>query len=209
MLIKTNNEFMTCPHITLSLSDECTVTDTAMRYFDKEGYEVNALEQLYYIQNAVPLGRHLNHTCCQMDWVVSPEEPVTGPFFDHCMILMRWDYQEQAREQITAHATARPVLNKLLKIRPKWGVDASLDYLYEDGEIMEMFHIETDRYNLEEIVEVKRRVEQLLFNTDWHDAAKAIRRQEDKWRGLNADDQGDWKCQFFGLGRSYDNLKVL
>lgn len=209
MLIKTNNEFMMYPHITLPLVDESKVLETDMRYFDKEGYEINSLEKLYYAQNDVPLGRHLHHTCCQLDWMVSAEEPKKGPFFDHCMILMRWDYQGCAREQIAKNAKDRPVLNKLLKIRAKWGVDASLDYMYEDGEIMEMFHIETDRYSVEEINEVKQRVEDLLLNTDWDDAAKIIRKREDEWRHLNADDQGDWKCQFFGLERSYDNLKVL
>ena len=180
-----------------------------MAYFDKEGYEVNKLELKYYRQNHVPLGNHLLHTCCQIDWIVSDTEPKQGPFFDHCMLVMRWDYQGAAREQIERHVKERPVLNKLLKVRPKWGIDASLDYMYEDGEIMEMFHIEADRNDVDAVNELKSEVEELLLNTDWDDAAKVIRRRENEWRHLNADDQGDWKCQFFGLERSYDNIKVL
>jgi hypothetical protein len=209
MLIKSNNEFIRNLHITTPLDDDAEVLKTDMSYFDKEGYEVNKLELKYYRQNHVPLGNHLLHTCCQIDWIVSDLEPKHGPFFDHCMLVMRWDYQGAAREQIARYVKDRPVLNKLLKVKPKWGIDSSLDYMYKDGEIMEMFHIEADRNDVDAINELKAEVEKLLLNTDWDDAAQAIRKREDEWRHLNADDQGDWKCRYFGLERSYDNIKVL
>jgi hypothetical protein len=208
-MLLTKNQFIENPHITVPLAWDLELLTTNMSYFDKEGYELNSLELKYYNRNHVPLGRHLLHTCCQFDWVVSEKEPTKGPFFDHCMMMMRWDYRDQAREQIASLVKERPVLAKLLKIKPKWGIDASLDYIYEDGEILEMFHIEADRSVLESINQLKSKVERLLFNTDWDDAAEIISSRESEWRGLNADDQGDWKCRFFGLERSYDNLKVL
>ena len=100
-------------------------------------------------------------------------------------------------------------LNKLLKIRPKYGVDVSMEYQWPDGDITEIFHIEIDRYNLDEILEWKHKLENIVLNTDWADAMNSIMLRKSEWELMNADDQSDWRCQFLGLPRAYDTIKVL
>lgn len=204
----TENNFDTEPHIVAPISLDYLFSKS-MQYFDKEGYELNELEQEYYQINQVELNRILNHVCCQKEWITSNPEPKQGPYFDHCMILTRWDYQEVAREQLIEAARIRPSLNKLLKIKPKWGIDLSLEYQWEDGNITEIFHIEVDKHSLNAIIALKEQVESIIFSKDWHDVAVTMEKYRDNWVHLNSDDQSDWRCRFLGLPRAYDNLKIL
>lgn len=206
----TDASFVREPHLVTALPCEYSILTTSMNYFDKEGYELNLLERRFYQENKVKLGNHLYHVCAQEDWIVGTNEPTkVGPFLDHSMIVTRWDYQESAREQLERHKSQRPVLNKLLNISPKWGIDLSMDYLWPSGEIMEIFHIEMDRHSVEEISIWKERVENIIKNNDWNDIAQKIFLRKNEWSMLNSDDQSDWKCQFIGLPRAYDNFKVL
>jgi hypothetical protein len=145
----------------------------------------------------------------QYEWYYANPEPVKGPYFDHCMLLERWDYQEQAREQIEKHAKRRPILKKLLKLTPKWGIDLAMEYMWENGDITEVFHIEIDKRSLPEIQEYKEKIENIIQNNDWHDVAQSMENKKDEWFNLCSDDQSDWRCKFLGLPRAYDNLKNL
>lgn len=202
------SQFNPHPHITLPINDQL-VLETSMIYFDKEGYELNLLEQLYYRANTVHIGRTLYHTCCQQDWYVSNPEPKQGPYFDHCMILTRWDYQDAAKEQLGKLSRKRPSLNKLLKIKPKWGIDLAMEYQWPDGDVTEIFHIEMDRHSVDDILEWKHRVENIIENNDWHDVAKGMLSRKSEWEHMNSDEQSDWRCHYIGLPRAYDNYKVL
>lgn len=203
-----NAQFPQTPNIKQSIEDQ-SVLDRSMLYFDKEGYELNDLEQAYYKHNSVPINRILNHACCQETWIESAIEPQEGPYFDHCMIVTRWDYQEAAREQLERLSAQRPSLNKLLKIKPKWGIDLSMEYQWPNGDVTEVFHIEMDRHSISEINEWKQRVEELVFSRDWTDVAKSMLDHKSEWEYLNSDEQSDWRCRYIGLPRAYDNFKVL
>lgn len=201
-------QFNKTPHITLPINNDA-VLSTPMLYFDKEGYELNQLEQAYYKINTVHTSRILNHICCQQEWILSQVEPRVGAYFDHCMILTRWDYQEEAREQLEKLSQKRPSLNKLLKIKPKYGLDLAMEFQWENGNITEIFHIELDRHNLSDILEWKSKIEKLVSDTDWRDVAQKMESKKPEWENLNSDDQSDWRCRFIGLPRAYDNFKVL
>lgn len=204
----TKTQFNKTPHINSVINDDVVLT-SSMQYFDKEGYELNQLEQAYYKINTVHTSKILNHICCQQEWILSEIEPKYGAYFDHCMILTRWDYQEAAREQLIKFSAKRPSLNKLLKIKPKYGLDLAMEFQWENGDITEIFHIELDRHDLPDILEWKQRIEKLVLDTDWKDVAKRIEDKKDEWQDMNSDDQSDWRCRFIGLPRAYDNFKVL
>lgn len=201
-------QFTDNPHIRNTISND-SVLSLDMKYFDKEGFELNKLEQAYYRVNTIHIGHTLYHVCCQQEWIIGPYEPLQGPYFDHCMILTRFDYQDESREQLEKLAIKRPCLNKLLKIKPKYGIDVSMEYQWPDGDITEIFHIEIDRYSKDEILEWKYKLEDIVLNTDWRDAMNQIMLRKREWEDMNSDDQSDWRCHYLGLPRAYDTIKVL
>jgi len=150
MFVLTKNIFNQNLHLTDTV-DEYSVKSMSMAYFDKEGYALNHLEEKYHRINNVKINYFLHVPAIQREWYISNPEPKSGAYFDHCMLLERWDYQQEAREQIEKNLKRRPILKKLLKIKPKWGIDLAMEYLWENGDITEIFHIEIDRYSLDEI----------------------------------------------------------
>ena len=196
------------PHLKNPINPE-SVLSTSMNYFDKEGFELNQLEEKYYRVNTVHIGKILYHTACQQEWMTGPTEPRVGAYFDHCMILTRYDYWGDARNQLEVLAQKRPCLNKLLKIKPKWGIDIAMEYQWPDGDITELFHIEIDKNNLDEILEWKEKIESIVLNSDWKKVAMGIMDRRHEWVNMNADDQSDWLCRYVGLPRAYDTIKVL
>lgn len=91
------------------------------------------------------------------------------------------------------------IVYKLINYRGKWGVDFSMDYVDTLGNSMEIVHFEYDSYFLDEIEEIKAKVEQTVLNVDWADAAKEVLRRKDEWINLEFFDQSEWKTSFFGL----------
>ena len=88
-----------------------------MKYFDKDGYELNQTEQLYYEANKVDLSeRHLYHTANHKAWIVDTSNSDSGFVLDHSMLMQRWDYRAEARSQIIRLIDSKPTLGKLLSI---------------------------------------------------------------------------------------------
>ena len=208
LMIVENSGFDPTATITKPMMDE-EVLAWSMKYFDKDGFEINELEQAYYRDNDIFIdGMHLFHIANQTDWIVDFEQSTFGCVVDHSMISTRWAFGGKAKEQLIALSYRKPELNKLLAIRPKWGIDFSLDYIYPGG-CMELFHIEADYWTYEEALEGKWKAEELIMNADWEDQAETVLKKKDQWIDLNADDQADWKAQYFGWDRAFDNFKVF
>ena len=115
---------------------------------------------------------------------------------------------EDIGEQIEQVCQNRPILQKLLNIKPKWGIDFSLDYVTHEV-VMEVIHIEQDFDNLEEAYDAKERLEKIIDNTDWYDGAISLWQRKEEWENLSSDDHSDYKAQFFGWERAFDNKKVF
>lgn len=204
----TENQHPQNPLITRSI-DRQEILDTDMMFFDKDGYEINLLEQKFYAANNVNIGEHhLHHTANHVWWIRDTEMSEQGCVIDHSIINTRWAYADAAREDLLRAAERRPVLHKLLSIVPKWGIDFSVDYVSQCG-CMELFHIELDRFDLDEVTEYKHRAETIILNTDWPDAAQSILARRHEWQDLSSDDQSDWKAQYLGWHRAFDNRKVF
>ena len=114
-----------------------------------------------------------------------------------------------ARQQIQDVCNgSRPILQKLLNIKPKYGIDFSLDYVTHDV-VMEVIHIEQDFDNIEEAESAKERLEHIINNTDWYEGAMRLYQRKHEWENLSSDDHSDYKAQFFGWERAFDNKKVF
>jgi len=178
--------------------------------FDKDGYEVpTPLEHLHYEANGIELNREIQfHIAPVQEWYHDVEQSEHGLVLDHCMLLTRYAFAGEARDQIIEVSKTRPILQKLLNIKPKWGIDFSLDYVTHEV-VMEVIHIEQDFDNVDEATQAKERLEQIIDNTDWYDGAMRLWQRKDEWINLSADDHSDYKAQFFGWHRAFDNKKVF
>lgn len=196
--------FLTKPIPYLSLETE------PFRHFDKDGYEVpTTLERMFYEAQGVELNNEIQyHVAPVQEWFTDTEYSERFLVLDHCMLLTRYALADEAREQVEHAVQNRPILNKLLGIKPKWGIDFSLDYI-DHGLVMEVIHIEQDFDNIDEAIAAKERLEQIIETTDWYDGAASLWRKKDEWMNLSSDDHSDYKAQYFGWKRAFDNRKVF
>ena len=209
-LVNLYPEFTKYPYLTNPIPRH-QVETLPFKDFDKDGYEVpTPLEHLHYEANSVELNREIQfHIAPVQEWYTDVEQSEHGLVLDHCMLLTRYAFAGEAREQIEEVCkTNRPILQKLLNIKPKWGIDFSLDFVTHDI-VMEVIHIEQDFDNLEEAQAAKERLEHIIDNTDWYDGALMLHSRKHEWANLSSDDHSDYKAQFFGWERAFDNKKVF
>ena len=167
--------------------------------FDQNGYRLTLLETIYANANDQSPTSHRNELTIRKDWLTQ-EYADTGAVINHAFLFERKGYSGEAREQLEEWAKVNNMLYKLIRYRSKWGVDFSIDYVDAEGNAFEIVHYEYDGFNLEEIQEVKERVEKVVMDVDWNDAAKTLIKRKSEWHHLEFFEQSDWKCNFFGLG---------
>lgn len=180
----------------------------SMSYFDRDGFELNELEQRLYKHNGIKIDeKHLNHVANHFGWIeCTSDDPRL--IIDHSCMAQRWTYEGEARRGLVQACLERNELRKLLNIKPKWGLDFNLDYIGPDN-CMELVHIECDRNSYDEIMELKYKAEKLILNTDWMQVYKHFNNNKNKWIDMPADDQIEWKVQYVGWPRTYDTRKVF
>jgi hypothetical protein len=176
-----------------------------IQYFDNDGFELSLLEQEYYRKNRVPVNDILNHACDQRLWIEGGDNNF---IIDHSMILQRWNFTGEAREQLEDFRVRFPYLNKYLNLQPKWGIDFSLEY-YNDKDVLEVIHIEMDYRNYREAEAAREVFEEKILSTDWYDFTNQLIRNKDKWTTLNGIDQNDWKAAYWGLKKSEKIFKAF
>jgi len=203
----TENKFSKYLGLTLGLPEE-QYYNLSMTYFDRDGFELNELEQALYKRNFININEHhLNKIASHVTWIEHTKNDDSRLLIDHSCIQQRHNYIGEVREEIQIASHSRRELKKLLAIIPKWGIDFNLDYI--DENVMELFHIEVDRLSYDDIMEVKERAEVLIFDTDWVEVAKIFNKKRSEWQHLPADDQIEWKVNYLGWPRVYDTRKVF
>ena len=209
LLQKTFSEFTNNPYLTIPI-ERLKVETLPFKDFDKDGYEVpTPLEYLHYEANGIELNRKIQyHIAPVQEWYYDLESSEHGLVLDHCMLLTRYAFAGEAREQLIEVSKNRPILQKLLNIKPKWGIDFSLDYVTHNI-VMEVIHIEQDFDSVEAAQDAKIKLESIIDNTDWYDGAMTLWTKRDEWMNLSSDDHSDYKAQFFGWHRAFDNRKVF
>jgi len=180
----------------------------SLEMFDQNGYDLSPIEQQYAKVNApeITLIRGARVALCRKWFEQTPQ--LEGPALNHALLFERKGYAGAALAQLQEFAQIHPVLYKIINIRPKWGLDFSMDYYDRQGNTMEILHWEYDSFNVLEILEVKDLVDPILSAIDWDDAARELLKRKDEWHGLDFFAQSDYKCQFFGLRKEQFKMVI-
>ena len=167
--------------------------------FDQNGYDLTDLEQRYAEINLTPAKAHREHRrALKAPWFTQPER-VEGAVLNHSLLFERKGYTGEALEQLESWAQINPLVYKIIRMRPKWGLDFSMDYADRAGNVFEVLHWEYDGFDFAEVAERKQQLEVKVAATDWDDAAARILKLKDQWHHLDFFAQSDWKCNYFGI----------
>lgn len=174
-----------------------TAEDLAL--FDQNGYDLTDLEKHYAYSNWAKPKKHREHRVALKQPWFTQEYTIEGPVLNHSLLFERKGYTGAALEELKFWAKDLPLVYKLISMRPKWGLDFSMDYVDREGNAFEILHWEWDSFNYEEIVAVKETIEPIILDIDWEQAAKDLIKYKDNWHNLEFFEQSDWKCNYFGI----------
>lgn len=167
--------------------------------FDQNGYDLTEIEKHFASSNMTGVDSHRSHrTAIKKPWFTQ-RVTTEGAHLNHSLLFERKGYTGDALAQLEYWAHELPLVHKLIALRPKWGMDFSMDYVDTKGNAFELLHWEWDSFDYEQIQKVKETIEPILESIDWVDAAKNILNKKDEWHHLDFFAQSDWKCNFFGV----------
>ena len=171
-----------------------------LEFFDQNGYDLTEVEQEFAIYNdRRPLEHRGKHRMAiKQDWITQ-EPKIEGAVLNHSLLFERKGYAGAALEQLETWAKDLPLLYKITAMRPKWGLDFSMDWVDRDGNAFEILHWEFDGFSYEEIAQAKAMIEPILLSIDFEQAGKDMLKNKDQWHHLDFFEQSDWKCAFFGI----------
>lgn len=174
-----------------------TAEDLAL--FDQNGYDLTDLEKHYAYSNWAKPKKHREHRVALKQPWFTQEYTIEGPVLNHSYLFERKAYAGAALEELTFWARDLPLIHKLIAMRPKWGLDFSMDYVDRQGNAFEILHWEWDSFNYEEIETVRKTIEPLILAIDWQEAGSYMLKHKDQWHHLDFFEQSDWKCKYFGI----------
>lgn len=180
------------------------ILNNNINYFDRDGYELTEVEQEIHKYFKIPLGNCLNHHSVCSEWIYINEPPI---ILDHSFICTRFGYKNDALSSISNKCNEDVRFMKLLKLKPKYGIDISIDYI-DDKDVTELLHIEKDFNDINEATKTKKELENLIINLEFKEKAFNLMKEKEKWINLNSDDQSDYKSKIFGFNRAFENIKV-
>ena len=212
-LTLTDNKFIENPHYTRALRQEIeteTWYNNLWAYvdkFDQNGFDLTKLEEFYAKKNAhtfsmVRPGRN----ALIQDWFLEENQEhsrakgaTTGPHINHAYLFERKGFGGEALIQMERFANKCNLVHKVLQMKPKWGLDFSIDYVDKRGNVFEVLHWEWDTFNYEEVIEKKKHMEDWLVTVDWNEAASKMLDRKSEWHHLGFFEQSDWKTRFFDI----------
>ena len=194
------NNFNPNPYYTLPIDlDDSIDLKSTIDTFDQNGFDLTDLEILYAKKMDLDIKkvRH-THFVLKDDWFTA-EPTDRGCHINHAVIFERKGFAGAAKEQMIELADKCPLIHKVLQIKPKWGLDFSVDYADAQGNVFEVLHWEWDTFNFEEIQQKKKQMDIFLLSQDWDKMAKQLLDRKEEWYKLGFFEQSDYKTKFFGI----------
>ena len=174
-----------------------TYEDVAL--FDQFGYDLTVLERHYaYANGTKPVNQRGHRHAIKCDWFTQAIK-IEGAVLNHSSLFERKGYTGAALEQLQRWAKELPLIHKIIAIRPKWGLDFSMDYVDRAGNSFEILHWEWDSFDYSEIQDIKATIEPVLNAINWEDAGRDLIKYKHEWHHLDFFAQSDWKCDYFGI----------
>jgi hypothetical protein len=165
--------------------------------FDQNGYHLTKAEQAFLVRNGYEPVERRHEDCMRYDWILWDKKDKAH--INHSDIFERKGFSDQALEQLHAVAeSSNPMLYKLIKMKPKWGIDISIDYVSPDA-VFEVFHYEWDAFEYNAVMEKNQEIEQFVIHKDWDDIAQVLWNRRNEWYYLDFFEQTQWRTDFFGL----------
>jgi hypothetical protein len=203
-LVVTDNQFDPNPFWDKPIEGDInTASNQLVEFFDQNGYDLTVLEQIYAEINQAKTTVHRNseHITLRQTWFSDDAPKTSGPHINHAVMFERKGFTGDALLQLKEWAQQAPQLYKLIAMRPKWGLDFSIDYCDDEGNVFELLHWEFDGFDYQEIYNKKIHMEQFLIRQDWEDRAKKMLEQKEDWHSLGFFEQSEWKTHFFGIDK--------
>lgn len=170
-----------------------------LELFDQNGYDLTEIEKMYATVNLAQTNSHRIHrTAIKQPWFDQTDK-VEGAILNHSLLFERKGYNGEALSQLKMWTKYFPRIWQLIRLKPKWGLDFSMDYVDCYGNCFELLHWEYDGFNYNELLEVKESVEPLLKDIDWEFAAHELLRKRHEWHHLDFFAQSEYKCKYFGI----------
>lgn len=174
-----------------------TAEDVAL--FDQNGFDLTNLEKHYAYSNWSKPKKHREHRTALKESWFEQTHSIEGAVLNHSVLFERKGYTGEALNELRRWANELPLIHKVIALKPKWGLDFSMDWVDRKGNAFEVLHWEWDSFNYNEIEAVRQEVEPVLLSIDWQDAGLKILAQKDQWHHLDFFAQSDWKCEYFGI----------
>ncbi len=176
-------------------------------FFDKEGFELTVFEQKLYQINDIPFSTVGGKTAIQQSWNLHiPDKNIN---IDHSAMYKRYGIGGRLKAELMKYKHININISKICQMRPKLGLDISIEQMDDYHFIQEIFHYEEDFTEYKEFKKAKDKIEDLIHKTDWTKVGNELIACSAEWVGLNSDDQNDYKARYVGLNRSYNTKKVV
>jgi len=193
-------QFNPNPYYTLPIDlDKSIDLKSTIDTFDQNGFDLTDLEIMYAkkMDFTITKVRH-THYVLKDNWFTS-DQTDRGCHINHAVIFERKGFSGAAKEQMIELADKCPLIHKVLQIKPKWGLDFSVDYADAKGNVFEVLHWEWDTFNFDEIQQKKKQMDVFLLGQDWDKMAKQLLERKEEWYKLGFFEQSDYKTKFFGI----------
>jgi len=183
-------------------------TDWDLDFFDREGYQLNSIEKEYHQENRISL--HIENRMARrvsdnalnavlQHWYVQKEDH-PNIFIDHAHILHRFGFKDNALHQLHNMSKEYPKLQKMIKTKPKYGLDFAIDWIDEE-QVIEMFHIELDCRDHDTFVDIVEKLQVFIESTDWQSKGEELIECKSEWIDLDEYDQATYKAKLYGLDK--------
>ena len=93
-----------------------------------------------------------------------------------------------------------PKLQKMINIKPKYGLDFAIDWI-DKSQIIEIFHIELDCRDYHVFVDVVEKLQNFIEHVDWESKASELILHKLEWIDLNEYEQSIYKAKLYGLDK--------
>ena len=170
-----------------------------LELFDQNGYDLTELEKLFAKENLAEYTTHRAHRYAIKKPWFDQSDKLEGAILNHSLLFERKGYSNEALGQLKMWTKYFPRIWQLISLRPKWGLDFSMDYADCYGNCFELLHWEYDGFEYDDIQVRKLQVQAKIATTDWDDAGRQMLKHKDQWHHLDFFEQSAWKCKYFGI----------